>query len=89
MQREASSRFFAGRLEAVQHGLNAAFAAAIARAQAKGLITPGHDPLALAVFIQAYTLGRVLGDLDTEPVDPVAWNALIGDVLDALVRPRR
>ena len=69
--------------------LNAAFAAAIARAQAKGLITPGHDPLALAVFIQAYTLGRVLGDLDTEPVDPVAWNALIGDVLDALVRPRR
>ncbi len=80
---------FAARLEAVQHGLNAAFAAAIARAQAKGLITPGHDPLALAVFIQAYTLGRVLGDLDTEPVDPVAWNALIGDVLDALVRPRR
>ena len=41
------------------------------------------------MFIQAYTLGRVLGDLDTEPVDPVAWNALIGDVLDALVRPRR
>ena len=80
---------FAGRLEAVQHALNAAFAEAIARAQAKGLITPDHDPLALAVFIQAYTLGRVLGDLDTEPVDPAAWNALIGDVLDALVRPRR
>ena len=80
---------FAGRLEAVQHALNAAFAAAIARAQAKGLIHPDHDPLALAVFIQAYTLGRVLGDLDTEPVDPAAWNALIGDVLDALVRPRR
>ena len=39
MQREASSRFFAGRLEAVQHALNAAFAEAIARAQAKGLIT--------------------------------------------------
>jgi len=89
MQREASSRFFAGRLEAVQHALNAAFAEAIARAQAKGLITPHHDSLALAVFIQAYTMGRVLGDLDTEPADPAAWNALIGDVLDALVRPRR
>ena len=80
---------FAARLEAVQHTLNAAFAEAIARAQAKGLITPDHDPLALAVFIQAYTMGRVLGDLDSEPVDPAAWNALIGDVLDALVRPRR
>ena len=34
-------------------------------------------------------MGRVLGDLDTEPVDPAAWNDLIGDVLDALVRPRR
>jgi len=42
-----------------------------------------------AMFIQAYTLGRVLGDLDTEPVDPAAWNALIGDVLDAVVRLRR
>jgi hypothetical protein len=41
------------------------------------------------VFIQAYTLGRVLGDLDTEPLDPGAWNALIGAVLDAVVRPRR
>jgi len=80
---------FAGRLEAVQHALNAAFAEAIARAQAKGLIASDHDPLALAVFIQAYTLGRVLGDLDTEPVDPAAWNALIGDVLDAVARPRR
>jgi len=80
---------FAGRLEAVQHALNAAFAAAIARAQAKGLIHPDHDPLALAVFIQAYTLGRVLGDLDTEPVDPAAWNALVGAVLDAVLRPRR
>ena len=80
---------FAARLEAVQHALNAAFAEAIARAQAKGLITPDHDPLALAVFIQAYTMGRVLGDLDSEPVDPAAWNALIGDALDAVVRPRR
>ena len=79
---------FAARLEAVQHALNAAFAAAIAGAQAKGLIAPGHDARALAVFIQAYTMGRVLGDLDTEPVDPAAWNDLIGDVLDALVRPR-
>jgi len=42
-----------------------------------------------AVFIQASAMGRVLGDLDTEPVDPAAWNALIGDVLDAVVRPRR
>ena len=80
---------FAARLEAVQHALNAAFAEAIARAQAKGLIDPDHDPLALAVFIQAYTLGRVLGDLDTEPLDPAAWNALIAAVLDAVVRPRR
>jgi len=79
---------FAARLEAVQHALNAAFAAAIAGAQAKGLIAPRHDARALAVFIQAYTMGRVLGDLDTEPVDPAAWNALIGDVLDALVGPR-
>ena len=78
-----------GGVERVLHGLNAGFAEAIARAQAKGLIDPGHDPRALAVFIQAYTMGRVLGDLDTEPLDPAAWNALIGDVLDALVRPRR
>ena len=89
MYREASSRLFAGRLEAVQHALNAAFADAIAHAPAKGLIDPDYDPLALAVFIQAYTLGRVLGDLDIEPLDPAAWNTLIEAVLDAVVPTRR
>ncbi len=78
---------FAAEFEAFQHEVNTAFATVIARAQAKGTVNPELDPKALAVFIQAYTFGRVLGDLDSNPLDPMAWNTLIDTVLDRVVRP--
>ena len=33
---------------------------------------------ALAVFIQSYTLGKVVDDLVAKPIDPSDWNNLIG-----------
>jgi len=43
------------------------------------------DARALGVFIQAYTLGRVLSDIDPRPVDPAAWTALIRHVVHGLI----
>jgi hypothetical protein len=37
--------------------------------------------MATAVFIQAYTLGRVVDDISTEKVDPQKWNDLIGKII--------
>jgi AcrR family transcriptional regulator len=39
----------------------------ISALQAEGLITAGVDPRALATFVQAYSLGMVLTDLDRSP----------------------
>ena len=41
--------------------------------------------MAGAVFIQAYTLGRVVDDISAEKVDPEKWKDLIHEVIDALI----
>lgn len=54
-------------------------------AQQKGWIRADLDPMAGAVFIQAYTLGRVVDDISIEKVDPDKWKNLIHQVIDALI----
>jgi AcrR family transcriptional regulator len=60
-----------------QQRLTSAMADAMARAQAKGWINPDVHPRALAAFVQAYTLGRVVDDIDPTPVPPDEWIRLV------------
>lgn len=43
----------------------------------KGWVREGINPHALALFIQAYTLGRALDDVSDNKVNPVEWESLI------------
>ena len=46
-------------------------------AQDKSLIRKEIDSKALSVFIQAYTLGKIIDDISTEPSDQTAWDSVI------------
>lgn len=53
--------------------------------QQKGWIRQDIDPTAVAVFVQAYTLGRVVDDISPEKVDPDKWVDLVNQVVDMLL----
>lgn len=72
-------------LAAEQQRLTDAQAELVADAQGKGWVAPDLDPQAVAVLIQAYTLGRVVDDITPEPVDPAVWVALIGRMIDRTI----
>lgn len=68
---------FEARLAQEQLRLTNAYAGMFREAQDRGYFRPYFDPRAAAVFIQAYTLGKVVDDLVQDPVEPAEWNALI------------
>ena len=69
-------------LDSEQLRLTDALAGLIADAQEKGWFNREFDPRAAAVLIQAYTLGRIVDDITTEPVDPAEWQRLIMRVIE-------
>lgn len=78
----ANSPRFREVLATQQQRLTDAQADAIAEAQERGWVRADVDSHALAVFVQAYTLGRVVDDVSVHPVDADAWAKLIGEVLE-------
>jgi AcrR family transcriptional regulator len=64
-------------LGAEQERLTDALTDLIFESQQQGFVNPEIDPRVLAVFIQSYTLGKIVDDLTDEPMDPDKWNALI------------
>lgn len=72
---------FAARLATEQKRLTDAFTDVVREAQHKGLIASTYSPDVIAVFIQAYTFGRVLDEISEEHVDTSQWNALIANVV--------
>lgn len=75
-------------LGAEQQRLTDAQAKHIIRAQERGWINASLHPEAIAAFIQAYTLGRVVDDINPHPVPPHAWIELIDRVVaDVLLAP--
>ena len=78
---------YARALTAAQTRLNDALEAAIASARDRGIVSSRHAPRVLATFIQAYTLGRVLGAFDADrPADEQSqWNTLVDGVIDHLL----
>lgn len=71
---------FKASLGAVQQELTDALVEVFAQAQAKGWVRTDIQPRTGAVFIQAYTLGRVVDDITSEPMDDADWERLISEV---------
>lgn len=68
---------FKAKLGAVQDQLTDALTTCIAQAQDKGWVNPNFQARTLAVFIQAYTLGKVVDDVGEHPMDDADWDNLI------------
>jgi AcrR family transcriptional regulator len=69
----------------VQARLTAAFADLIREMQSRLWVTTEISPEAVAVFIQAYSLGLVVNDASSERIDMAAWHQLMSRVLRTLI----
>lgn len=65
------------RLAGEQARLTTAIAELFDHAQQKGWFNREFDPRAAAVFIQAYSFGKIVDDVNDEPIDPEEWVNLI------------
>ena len=52
--------------------------------QQRGWMRPDFDPTVASIFIQAYTLGRVIDDVSQDKVDPDHWDDFISQAIRAL-----
>lgn len=75
---------FADMLAIEQDRLNAEMTDVVRQAQSRGWVRADVDPHAVALFLQAYTLGRALDDVADDKVKPSDWSALIMMVNSAL-----
>lgn len=74
---------FRARLAVEQQRLTESLADLVREAQAKGWFSSDFSPHVVAVFVQAYTLGRVLDEISEDPVDNEQWVAFIDHVISA------
>lgn len=74
---------FRARLAVEQQRLTDVLADLVREAQAKGWCRPDFSPHVIAVFIQAYTLGRVLDEIAESPIDNDEWVAFIDHMVSA------
>ena len=65
-----------------QQGLTDLFTEQFTEVQSRGWFNKDFDPRTAAVLIQAYTLGKIVDDVVENPMDALAWNALIGLIVD-------
>ena len=68
-----------------QAHLTSAIADLVREMQAKGYITTDLDPAAVAVFIQAYSLGLIVNDVSSDPIDLDKWHAMISHMTRGLL----
>lgn len=64
-----------------QREITERFAEVLAEVQRRGWLRRDLDPRAVAVFVQAYTLGRIIDDVNPDPIEPDAWNYVINTVM--------
>lgn len=69
-------------LEKEQKRLTNAYRLLFEKAQKNGWVSTDIDAHAAAVFIQAYTFGRVIDDISADKVDPEAWESLLIKVVE-------
>jgi AcrR family transcriptional regulator len=68
-------------LGAEQQRLTDSLADLVRTAQSRGWVVPDLEAQAVAVFIQAYTVGRAVDDVTPRPLDPRAWELLVNTVI--------
>ena len=78
----ATSERLAKALAAEQERLNVEMTEIYAEVQANGWARHDLDPRTIAVFTQAYTLGRVVDDISEEHVNSGDWDKLLNIVLN-------
>ena len=78
---ELSPRFKKA-LAAEQVRLTDALADLVHEAQGRGIWNQKVDPRSTAVFVQAYTLGKIVDDFVEPPMDGEKWNTLIMDIIN-------
>jgi hypothetical protein len=66
----------------VQDRLTDSLTTCIAQAQAKGWVNTSFQARTLAVFIQAYTLGKIVNDVGEQQMDDSDWEGLITLIAD-------
>lgn len=64
-----------------QERLTSGLADVIREVIEKGFFSKDLDPAVVAVFIQAYTLGKIVDDVVAEPVSPKNWDKFIDHVV--------
>ena len=66
----------------VQQQLTDTFTEQFRIVQERGWFNKNFDARAAAVFIQAYTLGKIVDDVVDDKMDPTAWTALIDLIVE-------
>ena len=67
---------FAAKQAVEQERLNDAFISIFQEGQDKGLMNREFNAQAVAVLIQAFTLGKIVDEIVERPMDPEAWNRI-------------
>lgn len=70
-----------------QHIHTEAIADAIRHGQINGWVRSDLDARAISVFVQGYSLSRVLGDLDTDPISDDHWYGVVRAALAGFFTP--
>lgn len=84
----ARDAVMAPELAAAQQRLTAELEDFVDRAQDRGWVRRDIESRVIAVFLQSYTLGKIIDDLVPDPVPAANWNALINKiVMDGLLEP--
>ena len=72
-------------LAPTQSRLTGAIADLVREMKAKEFISENLDPGAVAVFIQAYSLGLIVNDVSDQPIDLDEWHAMISRMTRGLL----
>lgn len=76
------NRRFRAKLAEVQDRLTDSLTDCFAQAQEKGWLNKDFQPRTGAIFIQAYTLGKLVDDVSTNQMDDTDWENLITLIAD-------
>lgn len=82
MTRAVTNPSFREALAAEQKRLTDTIAEMWRELQARGFFDPDLDPRVGSVFIQAYSMGLIVNDVSSEPIDPDAYVAFISRMLE-------
>ena len=68
-------------LQALQNQLTESLADLVREAQERGFFKKSNDAKSIAIFVQAYTLGKIVDDSSENPVDAKQYANLINSVV--------